>query len=115
MITFSSVSKTYEDGTTAIHPLDITIREDEFFVLIGPSGCGKTTTLKMINRLIEPTEGKITIHGQDIRTMDILQLRWNIGYVLQEIDLFPHMTIAENIATRSVITRRKYTSTQKSI
>ncbi|MEB9787087.1 ABC transporter ATP-binding protein, partial [Bacillus cereus] len=70
----------------------------EFFVLIGPSGCGKTTTMKMINRLIETTEGSILIDGKDIQQYNINELRWDIGYVLQQIALFPHMTIAENIA-----------------
>lgn len=98
MITFSSVSKQYEDGTQAIRSLDFTIQEGEFFVLIGPSGCGKTTTMKMINRLIEPTEGRILMHDREIHTFDVEELRWNIGYVLQQIALFPHMTIAENIA-----------------
>lgn len=98
MITFSSVSKQYEDGTKAVHSLDFTIEKGELFVLIGPSGCGKTTTMKMINRLIEPTQGTITIGGRDIRTYNVQELRWNIGYVLQQIALFPHMTIAENIA-----------------
>ncbi|QKG85464.1 ABC transporter ATP-binding protein [Kroppenstedtia pulmonis] len=98
MITFSSVTKTYEDGTKAIQSLDFNVRDGEFFVLIGPSGCGKTTTMKMINRLIEPTSGEIRIQGQEIQTIHIHELRWNIGYVLQQIALFPHMTIAENIA-----------------
>ncbi|MED4729120.1 ABC transporter ATP-binding protein [Aneurinibacillus migulanus] len=98
MITFSSVSKTYEDGTQAIRGLDFTIQAGELFVLIGPSGCGKTTTMKMINRLIEPTEGKILLHDREIHMFNVQELRWNIGYVLQQIALFPHMTIAENIA-----------------
>jgi osmoprotectant transport system ATP-binding protein len=98
MITFSSVSKQYNDGTLAVQSINLTINEGEFFVLIGPSGCGKTTTMKMINRLIEPTEGKLTIHNKDIREWDVQKLRWNTGYVLQQIALFPHMTIAENIA-----------------
>lgn len=98
MITFSSVSKRYEDGTQAIRSLDFTIEQGEFFVLIGPSGCGKTTTMKMINRLIEPTDGKILLQDREIHTFDVHELRWNIGYVLQQIALFPHMSIAENIA-----------------
>ncbi|WP_066174831.1 ABC transporter ATP-binding protein [Bacillus marinisedimentorum] len=98
MISFSGVSKKYPDGTQAINSLDLTIERGEFFVFIGPSGCGKTTTMKMINRLIEPTTGIIAINGNDINSYNIHELRWNIGYVLQEIALFPHMTIAENIA-----------------
>ncbi|WP_096435210.1 ABC transporter ATP-binding protein [Alteribacter populi] len=98
MIEFSSVSKVFEDRTKAVDSLSFTIEKGDFFVLIGPSGCGKTTTMKMINRLIEPTEGVINIHGKNIQEQEIKQLRWNIGYVLQQIALFPHMTISENIA-----------------
>ncbi|SMO88747.1 ABC transporter ATP-binding protein [Melghirimyces algeriensis] len=98
MITFTSVSKTYSDGTEALKSLNFHVKEGEFFVLIGPSGCGKTTTMKLINRLIEPTQGEIYFKGQEIHTYPIHELRWNIGYVLQRIALFPHMTVAENIA-----------------
>jgi len=98
VIQFNNVSKAYEDGTKAVDSLHLEINKGEFFVLIGPSGCGKTTTMKMINRLIETTEGSILIDGKDIQQYNINELRWNIGYVLQQIALFPHMTIAENIA-----------------
>ncbi|WJE25836.1 ABC transporter ATP-binding protein [Bacillus cereus] len=98
MIQFNHVSKAYEDGTKVVDSLHLEIKKGEFFVLIGPSGCGKTTTMKMINRLIETTEGSILIDGKDIQEYNINELRWNIGYVLQQIALFPHMTIAENIA-----------------
>ncbi|QHS21867.1 ABC transporter ATP-binding protein [Virgibacillus sp. MSP4-1] len=98
MITFQNVSKTYADGTHAVENIDLSIKEGEFFVIIGPSGSGKTTTLKMINRLIPLTEGTIYIQGKRISDYDIHELRWNIGYVLQQIALFPHMTIGENIA-----------------
>ncbi|MCU4757193.1 ABC transporter ATP-binding protein [Bacillus cereus] len=98
MIQFNQVSKSYEDGTKAVDSLHLEIKKGEFFVLIGPSGCGKTTTMKMINRLIETTEGSILIDGKDIQQYNINELRWDIGYVLQQIALFPHMTIAENIA-----------------
>lgn len=98
VIQFNHVSKAYEDGTKAVDSLHLEIKKGEFFVLIGPSGCGKTTTMKMINRLIETTEGSIVIDGKDIQQYNINELRWNIGYVLQQIALFPHMTIAENIA-----------------
>lgn len=98
VIQFNHVSKSYEDGTKAVDSLHLEIKKGEFFVLIGPSGCGKTTTMKMINRLIETTEGSILIDGKDIQQYNINELRWNIGYVLQQIALFPHMTIAENIA-----------------
>ncbi|CDQ19617.1 osmoprotectant transport system ATP-binding protein [Halobacillus karajensis] len=98
MITFTDVTKTYPDGTTALKNINLEVQEGELLALIGPSGCGKTTTMKMINRLIQPTEGKITIHNQDIEEYNIHELRWNIGYVLQEIALFPHMTVEENIS-----------------
>ncbi|MEK3889158.1 ABC transporter ATP-binding protein [Bacillus sp. FSL K6-3431] len=98
MIKFSNVSKLYADGTQAVNSLDLQIEDGEFFVLIGPSGCGKTTTLKMMNRLIDPTSGVISIDNEKIDSYDIHELRWNIGYVLQQIALFPHMTIDENIA-----------------
>ncbi|HEY4551647.1 MAG TPA: ABC transporter ATP-binding protein [Bacillaceae bacterium] len=98
MIEFNQVSKQYKDGTHAVESLDITIRDGEFFVLIGPSGCGKTTTLKLINRLIRASSGSILIDGKDISEYEIHELRWNIGYVLQQIALFPHMTIEENIS-----------------
>ncbi|HGP3673542.1 TPA: ABC transporter ATP-binding protein [Bacillus pacificus] len=98
MIQFNQVSKSYEGGTKAVDSLHLEIKNGEFFVLIGPSGCGKTTTMKMINRLIETTEGSILIDGKDIQEYNINELRWDIGYVLQQIALFPHMTIAENIA-----------------
>ncbi|MEN2766949.1 ABC transporter ATP-binding protein [Ornithinibacillus xuwenensis] len=98
MITFENVTKKYADGNTAVDSLSFDIHKGEFFVLIGPSGCGKTTTLKMINRLIPLTDGTIFIDGKKISEYNIHELRWNIGYVLQQIALFPHMTIEENIA-----------------
>ncbi|USK30058.1 ABC transporter ATP-binding protein [Bacillus sp. CMF21] len=98
MIRFENVSKVYKDGTKAVNALDLTIEKGEFFVFIGPSGCGKTTTMKMINRLIDATAGSVFIDGKNVHDYDIHELRWNIGYVLQQIALFPHMTIEENIA-----------------
>ncbi len=98
MITFDNVSKEYPDGTSAVRDLNLTIQPGEFFVVIGPSGCGKTTMLKMINRLITLTKGTILIDSKRISDYNIDELRWNIGYVLQQIALFPHMTILENIS-----------------
>ncbi|MBM7840255.1 osmoprotectant transport system ATP-binding protein [Alkalihalobacillus xiaoxiensis] len=98
MITFQQVDKSFSEDTKAVKELSFTIERGEFFVLIGPSGCGKTTTLKMINRLIDPSNGAITINGSNHREVNLHELRWNIGYVLQQIALFPHMTVAENIA-----------------
>ncbi|WP_411954283.1 ABC transporter ATP-binding protein [Alkalibacillus sp. S2W] len=98
MITFEHVSKQFEDGTLAVDDMNFSIEKGEFFVLIGPSGCGKTTSLKMMNRLIPLTEGTIFVDGKRISDYDINELRWNMGYVLQQIALFPHMTIEENIS-----------------
>ncbi|WP_164668879.1 ABC transporter ATP-binding protein [Virgibacillus doumboii] len=98
MIEFSNVKKVYPDGTEALKNFSLTVNKGELVTLIGPSGCGKTTTMKMVNRLIEPTAGSIYIDGKNITDYNIHELRWNIGYVLQEIALFPHMTIEENIA-----------------
>ena len=98
MIRLENVSKQFDDGTTVVKSLNLTINKGEFFVLIGPSGSGKTTTLKMINRLISLSDGTIFIDGKKISEYDIHELRWNIGYVLQQIALFPHMSVEENIA-----------------
>ncbi|MCT4620977.1 MAG: betaine/proline/choline family ABC transporter ATP-binding protein [Marinisporobacter sp.] len=98
MIRFESVSKVYEDGFKALDQMKLHINEGELLVLIGPSGCGKTTTMKMINRLIEPTEGKIFIGGKEISNLNPVELRRDIGYVIQQIGLLPHMTIAQNVA-----------------
>ncbi|TCI24954.1 ATP-binding cassette domain-containing protein [Exiguobacterium sp. SH5S13] len=98
LIEFQNVSKRYDDGTLAVANLSLTVRKGEIFVLIGPSGCGKTTTMKMVNRLIDHTDGKILIDEREIYQFDIYELRRNIGYVLQQIALFPHLTVEENIA-----------------
>ncbi|GAB3985039.1 hypothetical protein GCM10029978_096470 [Actinoallomurus acanthiterrae] len=99
MIKFDGVSKRYADGTVAVDDLTLEIPTGQITVLVGPSGCGKTTTLRMINRLIEPTSGTITIDGEDIRAQDPARLRRGIGYVIQHAGLFPHRTIVDNIAT----------------
>jgi glycine betaine/L-proline transport ATP binding subunit len=96
MIRFENVTKTY-DQKTIIKNFSMEIEAGQLVVLIGPSGCGKTTLLKMINRLIEPTGGKIFVNGKDISREDPIQLRRNIGYVIQNVGLFPHMTIKENL------------------
>ena len=97
MIEYRNVKKSY-GGKQIIKGVDLTVEKGEFVVLIGPSGCGKTTTLKMLNRLIEPSEGSIWINGADHREMDLVKLRTSIGYVIQQIGLFPNMTVEENIA-----------------
>ena len=99
MITFESVTKRFPDGTTAVAELDLEVPEGDLTVLVGPSGCGKTTTLRMINRMIEATSGRIVVDGQDVASVDPPELRRRIGYVIQQVGLFPHRTIGENIAT----------------
>ncbi|AMM93207.1 betaine/proline/choline family ABC transporter ATP-binding protein [Peribacillus simplex] len=97
MLKIENVSKIYKGGKKAVKNISLDIKKGEFICFIGPSGCGKTTTMKMINRLIEPTEGKILINGENIMDKDPVELRRQIGYVIQQIGLFPHMTILENI------------------
>ena len=99
MISLQDVGKTYPDGTVAVHELSLDVGAGEIAVLVGPSGCGKTTTMRMINRLVEPTSGRITVDGQDVTAIDAVQLRRRIGYVIQQVGLFPHLTVAANIAT----------------
>ena len=96
MIVFNNIKKSYNKNTI-IEKFNLTINNGEFVVFIGPSGCGKTTMLKMINKLITPTSGNIEIDGEDIANIDSVKLRRNIGYVIQQTGIFPHMTIKENI------------------
>jgi osmoprotectant transport system ATP-binding protein len=98
VITFDQVVKRYGDQVAVDH-LSLEIKSGEIVILVGPSGCGKTTSLKMINRLIEPTSGTISIDDRDTRTYDVNDLRRSIGYVIQQVGLFPHQTVADNIAT----------------
>jgi osmoprotectant transport system ATP-binding protein len=98
MIELRGVGKRYPDGTVAVAELDLVVPEGKLVALIGPSGCGKTTTLKMMNRLIEPTSGKIFLEGEDVSTVDPVQLRRRIGYVIQNVGLFPHQDIRANVA-----------------
>ncbi|MFD8192199.1 ABC transporter ATP-binding protein [Streptomyces wuyuanensis] len=99
MIRFEHVTKRYPDGTTAVDDLSFEVAAGELVTLVGPSGCGKTTTMKMVNRLIEPSGGRIFLDGEDISTVDPVQLRRRIGYVIQQVGLFPHKTVLENTAT----------------
>jgi osmoprotectant transport system ATP-binding protein len=98
LITFAGVTKRYGDKI-AVDNLDLTVQSGEAVMLVGPSGCGKTTTLKMINRLIEPTSGVIAIDGVDTATRDVIELRRSIGYVIQQVGLFPHLNVSDNVAT----------------
>jgi osmoprotectant transport system ATP-binding protein len=99
LIRFDAVSKNYPNGTTAVDDLSLELAEGGITVLVGPSGCGKTTTLRMINRMVEPTAGTVSLRGQDIREIHAPELRRGIGYVIQHAGLFPHRTILDNIAT----------------
>ncbi|GAB3264168.1 ATP-binding cassette domain-containing protein [Alteromonas gracilis] len=99
MISLRGVSKTYADGTVAVHELDLDVPRGSIVTLVGPSGCGKSTTLKMVNRLIEPSGGQILIDGTDVTHADPVELRRGIGYVIQQVGLLPHQTIAANVAT----------------
>jgi osmoprotectant transport system ATP-binding protein len=103
LITFDSVTKRYPDGTIAVDALTLDVPDGRTMVLVGPSGCGKTTSLRMVNRLIEPSEGRILLNGEDIRTQHPARLRRGIGYVIQQTGLFPHRTIEDNIATVPVL------------
>lgn len=103
MIKLDKVTKVYPDGTEAVKKVSFEVGQGEFCVLLGTSGCGKTTTMKMINRLIPITSGKIYINGTDNTKMNENELRRNIGYAIQEIGLFPHMTVGQNIETVPVL------------
>jgi osmoprotectant transport system ATP-binding protein len=99
MIEFRGVTKRFPDGTVAVDNLDLVVDAGKITVFVGPSGCGKTTSLRMINRMIEPTSGTILVDGADIMSGDAAELRRGIGYVIQHAGLFPHRTILDNIAT----------------
>jgi osmoprotectant transport system ATP-binding protein len=102
-IRLEGVSKQYADGTTAVHELSLDVQAGELAVLVGPSGCGKTTTMKMVNRLIEPTSGRVLIDGDDVAATSPVQLRRRVGYVIQQVGLFPHQTVRDNVATVPVL------------
>ena len=99
-IEFKDVTKTFKGASySAVDHVTLTINEGEFITILGSSGCGKTTLMKMINRLYEPDSGSIILFGEDISTVDVVKVRRRIGYVIQQIGLFPHYTVGENIAT----------------
>jgi osmoprotectant transport system ATP-binding protein len=99
MIEFRGVTKRFPDGTVAVDALDLSVDAGKITVFVGPSGCGKTTSLRMINRMIDPSGGVISVDGKDIMSVDAADLRRGIGYVIQQAGLFPHRTIVDNIAT----------------
>lgn len=116
MLEFKNVTKRYGAGRPAVDNLNLKINKGEFVCFIGPSGCGKTTTMKMVNRLHEATEGQIIVNGKDIRKQDPVELRRSIGYVIQQIGLMPHMTVKENIVLVGTLLKwpkSKKTSGQK--
>ena len=98
-IRLEAVSKQYGDGTTAVRELSLDVERGELVVLVGPSGCGKTTTMKMVNRLVEPTSGRVLLEGEDVAAMDRVQLRRRVGYVIQQVGLFPHQKVRDNVGT----------------
>lgn len=99
-IELQNVSKKFNGaGYNAIDDISLTINEGELITILGSSGCGKTTLLKLVNRLYEPDKGSILLFGEDVQTVDVIKVRRRIGYVIQQVGLFPHMTIEENIAT----------------
>ena len=99
MIRLDGVGKTYPDGTVAVESLDLHVRRGELLALVGPSGCGKSTLLRMVNRLIEPTSGRIQLDGRDVTDVDPVALRRRIGYVIQASGLFPHQRVRQNVMT----------------
>jgi osmoprotectant transport system ATP-binding protein len=103
VIEFQAVTKRYPDGTVAVDALDLAIEDGRITVLVGPSGCGKTTSLRMINRMLDPTSGTILLNGKDVRQSRPAALRRGIGYVIQHAGLFPHRTVLDNVATVPVL------------
>jgi osmoprotectant transport system ATP-binding protein len=99
MIVLDRIRKQYADGTVAVQDLSLDVSDGDIAVLVGPSGCGKTTTMRMINRMVDPSSGTIQVDGKDISTVNPVQLRRRIGYVIQQVGLFPHQTVAANVGT----------------
>ena len=99
VIRFEQARKEYPGGTVAVQGLDLDVHERELLVLVGPSGCGKSTTLRMVNRLVEPTGGRVLLQGEDVARADPVALRRHIGYVIQNVGLFPHRTVGQNVGT----------------
>jgi osmoprotectant transport system ATP-binding protein len=110
VIEFRDVTKRFDDGTTAVNGLDLVVEAGTITVFVGPSGCGKTTSLRMVNRMLDPTSGTILVDGEDVLGVDPPTLRRGIGYVIQQAGLFPHRTVLDNVATVPLLigwTRRK--------
>lgn len=99
VIAFEGAQIVYPGGAVAVEGLDLTVRRHELMVLVGPSGCGKSTTLRMVNRLVDLTSGRVLVEGEDVARIDPVALRRRIGYVIQHVGLFPHRTVAQNVGT----------------
>ena len=113
VIRLEHVSKRYANGHIAVHDLSLDVQSGEICVLVGPSGCGKTTTLRMINRLIEPTSGRIFLGDDDVTHVDPVELRRRIGYVIQSVGLFPHQTIGTNSFSNNAFSVRVASRSQQ--
>ena len=103
MIDFAGITKQYPDGTVAVDDLTLEVPDGSLTVFVGPSGCGKTTSMRMINRMIEPTSGTLTVNGDDVTKVDPVKLRLGIGYVIQSAGLMPHQRVIDNVATVPVL------------
>ena len=114
MITFENVTKKYPDGTVAVDDLTLEVPEGTLAVFVGPSGCGKTTSMRMINRMIDPTSGTLTVDGKDVTKVDAVKLRLGIGYVIQSAGLMPHLRVVDNVATVPVLRGESRRSARKS-
>ncbi|OMC05078.1 proline/glycine betaine ABC transporter ATP-binding protein [Mycobacterium sp. NS-7484] len=113
MISFENVTKQYPDGTVAVDNLNLEVAQGTLTVFVGPSGCGKTTSMRMINRMIDPTSGTVTVNGDDISTVDPVKLRLGIGYVIQSAGLMPHLRVVDNVATVPVLRGESRRSARK--
>lgn len=113
VITFENVTKQYPDGTVAVDKLNLEVPQGTLTVFVGPSGCGKTTSMRMINRMIDPTSGTLTVNGDDVGTVDPVKLRLGIGYVIQSAGLMPHLRVVDNVATVPVLRGESRRSARK--
>jgi osmoprotectant transport system ATP-binding protein len=113
VITFDKVSKKYPDGTVAVDELSLDVPDGTLAVFVGPSGCGKTTSMRMINRMIDPTSGTLTVDGKDVTKVDPVKLRLGIGYVIQSAGLMPHLRVVDNVATVPVLQGESRRSARK--
>ncbi|MDT5215089.1 MAG: osmoprotectant transport system ATP-binding protein [Mycobacterium sp.] len=113
MISFDGVTKKYPDGTVAVDELSLDVPDGTLAVFVGPSGCGKTTSMRMINRMIDPTSGTLTVDGKDVTKVDPVKLRLGIGYVIQSAGLMPHLRVVDNVATVPVLKGESRRSARK--